>query len=256
VSSTETTSATGALPAAWYRDPSGRHERRWWDGDHWTDRVADGDQEASDPPVRSQPAVPELTAGAASGAIEAHSSAAAPAETETQADPEPPDPLGHTGAGRRPPAERASTGAAQREAHGRGVLALGIVGILAATASLLWGMQNHRTASEWRDRGEALQEELATRASNTDALEEALSQSASRGAQARDGQQSFAELRDAAVTTVDQVRACALDLNHVMIALQLGDDPSIPIEQANRSCEEASLNGETLIRVLDEVAGS
>ncbi len=180
----------------------------------------------------------------------------APAESETQAHPEPPVPLGHTGVGRRPPAERASTGAAQREAHGRGVLALGIVGILAATASFLWGLQNHRTASEWRDRGEALQEELVTRASNTDALEEALSQSASRGAQARDGQQSFAELRDAAVTTVDQVRACALDLNHVMIALQLGDDPSIPIEQANRSCEEASLNGETLIRVLDEVAGS
>ena len=245
MSSTETTSATGALPAAWYRDPSGRHERRWWDGDHWTDRVADGDLEAADPPVRAQPAVPELTAGVAPGAIEAHSAAVAPPETETQ-----------PRAGRRPPAERASTGAAQREAHGRGVLALGIVGILAATASFLWGMQNHRTASEWRDRGEVLQEELATRASNTDALEEALSQSASRGAQARDGQQSFAELRDAAVTTVDQVRACALDLNHVMIALQLGDDPSIPIEQANRSCEEASLNGETLIRVLDEVAGS
>ncbi|MET0160857.1 MAG: DUF2510 domain-containing protein, partial [Acidimicrobiales bacterium] len=38
MSSTETTSATGALPAAWYHDPSGRHERRWWDGEHWTDR--------------------------------------------------------------------------------------------------------------------------------------------------------------------------------------------------------------------------
>ena len=231
MSSTETTSATGALPAAWYPDPSGRHERRWWDGDHWTDRVADGDQEAADPPLRAQPVVPELTAGVAPGAIEAHSAVVAPAE-------------------------RASTGAAQREAHGRGVLALGIVGILAATASFLWGMQNHGTASEWRDRGEVLQEELATRASNTDALEEALSQSASRSAQAQDGQQSFAQLHDAAVATVDQVRACALDLNHVMIALQLGDDPSIPIEQANRSCEEASLNGETLIRVLDEVAGS
>ena len=84
MSSTETTSATGALPAAWYRDPSERHERRWWDGEHWTDRVADGDQEASDPPVRSQPVVPELTAGVAPGAIEAHSSAAALAETETQ----------------------------------------------------------------------------------------------------------------------------------------------------------------------------
>ncbi len=256
MSTTETTTATGALPAAWYRDPSGRYERRWWDGDAWTDRVANGDDVASDPPVRQQPVVPELTSGAAPEIIDAESSVLVPAETETATDPEPYVPLGQTGAGRRPPEERASTGVAQRETHGRGVLAIGIVGILAATGSLLWGLQNHRSASQWQDRGEALQEELVTRASNTDALEEALSQSASRSAQAQDGQQSFAQLHDAAVATVDQIRACALDLNHVFIALQLGDDPTTPVDQANRSCEEASINGETLIQVLDEVTGS
>ena len=31
-----------AHPAAgWYVDPSGRHEARYWDGDRWTDRIAD-----------------------------------------------------------------------------------------------------------------------------------------------------------------------------------------------------------------------
>ncbi|HEY5886486.1 MAG TPA: DUF2510 domain-containing protein [Acidimicrobiales bacterium] len=256
MSTSETTTATGPLPAAWYRDPSGRYERRWWDGDAWTDRVADGDDVASDPPVRHQPVVPELTSGADSDVIDAESSVLVPVETEAATDPEPYVPLGQARSGPRPPEERASTGVAPRETHGRGVLAVGIVGIVAATASLLWGVQNHRTASQWQDRGEALQEELVTRASNTDALEEALSQSASRSARAQDGQQSFAQLHDAAVATVDQIRACALDLNHVFIALQLGDDPTIPVDQANRSCEQASISGETLIQVLDEVTGS
>ena len=41
MSTTDTSNAP--LPAAWYRDPSGRHERRWWDGHAWTDKVADGE---------------------------------------------------------------------------------------------------------------------------------------------------------------------------------------------------------------------
>ena len=31
---------TGATPANWYPDPSGRHELRYWDGAQWTDHVA------------------------------------------------------------------------------------------------------------------------------------------------------------------------------------------------------------------------
>jgi hypothetical protein len=34
--------------AAWYPDPSGRHEHRYWDGDHWTDRVLDGSEQSID----------------------------------------------------------------------------------------------------------------------------------------------------------------------------------------------------------------
>lgn len=33
--------ATGVAPAAWLPDPSGRHVHRYWDGQVWTDHVAD-----------------------------------------------------------------------------------------------------------------------------------------------------------------------------------------------------------------------
>jgi len=35
--------------AGWYPDPGRRHDRRWWDGNAWSDRVADGGVELSDP---------------------------------------------------------------------------------------------------------------------------------------------------------------------------------------------------------------
>jgi hypothetical protein len=40
--------SAGLAAAAWYRDPSGRHELRYWDGTAWTDHVADGGQTAVD----------------------------------------------------------------------------------------------------------------------------------------------------------------------------------------------------------------
>ncbi|MFW5933928.1 MAG: DUF2510 domain-containing protein, partial [Actinomycetota bacterium] len=30
-----------SIPAAWHPDPTGRHEYRYWDGQQWTDHVAD-----------------------------------------------------------------------------------------------------------------------------------------------------------------------------------------------------------------------
>lgn len=33
---------------AWYPDPSGRHELRWWDGTRWTDTVSDHGQVSAD----------------------------------------------------------------------------------------------------------------------------------------------------------------------------------------------------------------
>jgi hypothetical protein len=38
-----------STPAGWYPDPTGRHQNRWFDGDDWTDSVADGQTVATDP---------------------------------------------------------------------------------------------------------------------------------------------------------------------------------------------------------------
>ena len=51
VSITETTSSSAAAPAAWYADPSNRFELRYWDGSEWTEHVARGGQQFTDPPI-------------------------------------------------------------------------------------------------------------------------------------------------------------------------------------------------------------
>ena len=60
-----------AHPAAgWYTDPSGRHEARYWDGERWTDRVADRGVENADvdagarsaPYAQTMSAEPDTTA--------------------------------------------------------------------------------------------------------------------------------------------------------------------------------------------------
>ena len=38
-----------SIPAAWHPDPTGRHEYRYWDGERWTDHVADQGQASIDP---------------------------------------------------------------------------------------------------------------------------------------------------------------------------------------------------------------
>ena len=43
--------AAPAVPAGWYADPSGRFELRYWDGSAWTEHVARGGQQFTDPPV-------------------------------------------------------------------------------------------------------------------------------------------------------------------------------------------------------------
>jgi hypothetical protein len=44
-------SGSANTPAAWYADPSGRYELRYWDGSEWTEHVARGGQQFVDPPV-------------------------------------------------------------------------------------------------------------------------------------------------------------------------------------------------------------
>jgi hypothetical protein len=36
-------------PPAWHPDPSGKHDHRWWDGERWTEHVADAGQASIDP---------------------------------------------------------------------------------------------------------------------------------------------------------------------------------------------------------------
>lgn len=36
-------------PADWHPDPTGRHELRYWDGESWTEHVADGGEQGRDP---------------------------------------------------------------------------------------------------------------------------------------------------------------------------------------------------------------
>lgn len=38
-----------STPAGWYPDPTGRHGNRWFDGNDWTDQVADGQTVGVDP---------------------------------------------------------------------------------------------------------------------------------------------------------------------------------------------------------------
>ena len=47
----EPAAAAPAVPAGWYADPSGRFELRYWDGAAWTEHVARGGQQFTDPPV-------------------------------------------------------------------------------------------------------------------------------------------------------------------------------------------------------------
>jgi hypothetical protein len=45
------TPSSANAPAAWYADPAGRFELRYWDGSEWTEHVARGGQQFVDPPV-------------------------------------------------------------------------------------------------------------------------------------------------------------------------------------------------------------
>jgi len=43
--------AAPAVPPGWFTDPSNRYELRYWDGSAWTEHVARGGQQFTDPPV-------------------------------------------------------------------------------------------------------------------------------------------------------------------------------------------------------------
>jgi hypothetical protein len=49
--------------ASWQRDPSGRHQHRYWDGARWTDHVADNGVTGIDP-ILAPPPIPATTPAA------------------------------------------------------------------------------------------------------------------------------------------------------------------------------------------------
>jgi hypothetical protein len=89
-------------PAAWHPDPSGAHEHRYWDGERWTEHVADGGVAAIDPLPAAPPAgagtrTPERTEdrptedhAAADRPTEDHAAADRPTEDHAAADRGPP----------------------------------------------------------------------------------------------------------------------------------------------------------------------
>lgn len=50
-SSTSAPSGTPSVPADWYKDPSGRYDYRYWDGQKWTEHVSRGGTVHKDPPT-------------------------------------------------------------------------------------------------------------------------------------------------------------------------------------------------------------
>ena len=49
--STASSVGDAVAPAAWYPDPSGRFELRYWNGSAWTEHVSRSGQQFTDPPV-------------------------------------------------------------------------------------------------------------------------------------------------------------------------------------------------------------
>lgn len=56
------------MTGSWEPDPSGRHQFRWWDGQAWTDQVADNGQPGTDPLGQPPPDTPVPTGAAAAAA--------------------------------------------------------------------------------------------------------------------------------------------------------------------------------------------
>ena len=82
-----------AQPAAgWYADPSGHHEARYWDGDRWTDRVADRGVENSgspmtmtaDPGAGAPPASPDPFPAESDARFDAVATSEEPAEAAVE----------------------------------------------------------------------------------------------------------------------------------------------------------------------------
>ncbi|MGC4961589.1 DUF2510 domain-containing protein [Gordonia sp. DT101] len=68
-----------SAPPAWYPDPAGRHQFRYWNGQTWTEHVADAGQQGIDPLASTEPSGPAVSAGVPTRAPEAPDRSASPA---------------------------------------------------------------------------------------------------------------------------------------------------------------------------------
>lgn len=102
-------------PAAWHPDPTGSHDHRWWDGERWTEHVADAGVASVDPLPGGPDAPSDRTE-----VLDAEDTAAG---TSTTAVPTQPGPAAGETAGTEQPSwgepPRANTPGAAQPAWGR-----------------------------------------------------------------------------------------------------------------------------------------
>jgi hypothetical protein len=126
----------------WYTDPTGEHDRRYWDGERWTDRIADGstpawgtagetDATAANPTADATTETPAATTGTAPPM--------APIDYAGAGTPPPPPPAWSTGASSFPPAPPPGPPPRRGLSNGATVaLVIGLIGIpVAIIAAIL-----------------------------------------------------------------------------------------------------------------------
>jgi hypothetical protein len=118
-----------SAPAGWYPDPTSRHQNRWFDGNDWTDQVADGQVVGTDP----------VQAGAAASAAQPAPAAtpdpSATAVIPVASGPPPGAPGGSPPGGTPSLGEYSSPGSGSASSgKGKTVLLVGVVVALIAVA--------------------------------------------------------------------------------------------------------------------------
>jgi Protein of unknown function (DUF2510) len=121
--------------SGWYPDPTGRHENRWWDGNDWTDQVADGQTVSVDPVHGGPPATAAGTPAAAeTPAVDPGATQAIPQPVPSTTFPVSPVPVGGPPPGAPPGADYVGPGAAKGGGGGKTLGILAVVLIVIAVA--------------------------------------------------------------------------------------------------------------------------
>ncbi len=115
-----------STPAGWYPDPTGRHDHRWFNGDDWTDQVADGQAVGTDPVHGGGPPA-QTPATAAEQTVSVPTGGPPPGAPGTA------EPVGAVGAGGAAPASAyVPPGSEVKGGKGKTVLIIAVVVVLVA----------------------------------------------------------------------------------------------------------------------------